>query len=140
MAILNTRVVSFVTMAVLIAGIVAAIVFLWIPRLGGELSARPEPPMPFWKGASSQKLTASAAFADFAVHDIVASPRHVTLVYSIKLVGDASREQEATIGSRATLVGSNGDVHKALRTQQLATAEGVTLGAITFEAEVGWKK
>lgn len=133
MAINRTRAARLFTVAVLLGGIAAAIAFLWIPRLGGDSSAIPELQQPFWRMVDSEELVIKTSSVNVAVHDIIASPRHLTVVYSVNIPGGESEGEEATINLKTNLVGSNGDVHSAVDAHGLGFFDGVTLGSITFE-------
>lgn len=133
MTMAKARVLPLITILALVGGIVAAVTPMWVPRLGGSLAYSPEPSAPFWEVPDSEYLTMTTSSASIAVLDLIASPRHVTVFYSIRVPNSDPPGQEATVSRKPTLVGSNGDALRAESTQKLASAQGVTLGAITFD-------
>ena len=129
----NKKIVSTLMVLTLVGGIIASVVLLWIPRLQ-EQKLVPMPPSSFWSMAEEDGLTASTPEFTINVHEVVASPNHITVVYSTSVSGEDSGEKEATISNRATLVGSDGTVHRAQHLQKLASDDGETLASISFEA------
>ena len=117
----------------LLGGIAAAIVLLWVPGLQRGYSAIPEPQLPFWRMADEEDLAIDTSSVRLAVHDVIVSPRHVTVVYSIELTGGESEGEEATVNLKTALAGSNGDLHRAVAAHELGFSGGTTLGAIVFE-------
>ena len=96
-------------------------------------TAAPCPAPSFWKVGALEDLSASIPSANIHIHDIVVSPSHITVLYSIDLLNADSQDLDATVGHGSTLVSSNGVVHEATTAQRLATFRGSTLAAITFE-------
>ena len=84
-------------------------------------TAAPCPAPSFWKVGALEDLSASIPSANIHIHDIVVSPSHITVLYSIDLLNADSQDLEATVGHGSTLVSSNGVVHKATTAQRLAT-------------------
>ena len=104
-----------------------------VPTLAPAETAEPRPAPIFWRVVASEDLSATTPSANIRIHDIVVSPKHITVLYSIDLLNADSQDLEVTVGHGSTLISSNGVVHEATTAQRLATFRGSTLAAITFE-------
>lgn len=98
-----------------------------------KATAEREPPPRFWVLAAPEGLAEITASIKIAILDIVVSPCHITVVYSVGLPDWEPVGTDAKIGEASVIIGSNGSVHNAVRVQSLANAGRVTLGAATFE-------
>ena len=96
-------------------------------------TAQPLPPRTLWTIADPENLVAATPPANLHIHDVVISPKHITVVYSIDLLHDDADGLEASLSHESTLVGSGGGVHKAVNAQRLATYSSTTVASITFE-------
>ena len=96
-------------------------------------TAQPLAPRTLWRISGPENLMASTPSANLHIHDVVLSPKHITVVYSIDLLDDDSDGSGASLSLESTLVGSDGGVQRAVNTQRLATYRSTTLASITFE-------
>ena len=96
-------------------------------------TAQPRPPRTLWRLSAPENLVATTPHANLHIHDVVLTPQHITLVYSIDLLNDESNGSEGFLSPDSTLVGSGGAVHKATAAQRLAAYGSTTLASITFE-------
>ena len=133
MAIEKRVVGSWVLVAALIMGIVAAWVFLWEPRIAGQGQVVGNPPAPYWSVAGSDQLTFDAGSASISVHDILVSPNHVTVVYSAE--SSSSEVSAPSLTGKSTLVDESGSiVYRATQLNTMISAGGFTLGTVTFDS------
>ncbi len=96
-------------------------------------TAQPVAPPTLWRIADPENLVVATPSANLHIHDVVLSPKHITVVYSIDLQNDDSDGSEASLSPGSTLVGPDGGVHEATTAQRLATYGSTTLASITFE-------
>ena len=98
-----------------------------IPR---RTPPRKPPPQPDLEG-----MAISTASFRLAVHDMVVSDIHTTVVYSVELTSGESEGEKAGLTLESALADSRGDEQRARHVHELGFAGGVALGAITFEPD-----
>ena len=120
-------------MLALIGGIVASALLLWAPHFS-ENRQIPEPPVSFWEIPDADDFTTTTNEASISVHNVIASPSHITVVYSIEATGEETTGQQSSLTTKATLEGSDGTTLSATDAERLASIEDLTLGTVIFES------
>ena len=100
-------------------------------------TAQPRPAPTRWRMSDPESLVAATPHMNLHIHDVVISPKHITVVYSIDLLNEDSNGSEAFLSTDSTLAGPGGGVHRATTGQRLAAYGATTLASITFEPYKG---
>ena len=74
-------------------------------------TAQPLAPRTLWRISGPENLMASTPSANLHIHDVVLSPKHITVVYSIDLLNDDSD-------------GSEGELHRILTIHPVPPTDG----------------
>ena len=107
------------------------------PTAAPPETAQPRPAPTRWRIADPENLVAATPHVNLHIHDVVISPKHITVVYSIDLLNEDSNGSEASLSPDATLAGPGGGVHQVTTAQRLAAYGSTTLASITFEPYKG---